>query len=1384
MHRSYRPLALLGSVLLLGANCTPKPAEQVFTIKLRTDKTSLAADTVEAAKLTVDVTVDTGTLSDRKVDLTVTAGGLLFPDGAFTDADGGVRTGETSLTVNLSARGSGVAQLKCLDVNARPVVGTPRVTAVYKTGEKTETAALTLTCNSVVDKSAISFVAPLEGDTVNASDRQMVTLRVKDYNDFGATRTGAVVITPVAPQFIQLAATSDGSPELAGDPITLDARQGDARFYVLYPGDNRTLAGPIAITLKAEFVSLIGGAFTATRTFNYERAPNNSSISFIGATRSEGGTAHVHEAIPPLMVDMNAGAAGSNESVFLKVWIKNRAGAPPPADTKVVFSCALAAGTSDPDNCRGFTAYSLFDDGGTNMEEGLTTGYVRSIIEPRTGDTPERGVAIIEYRPNAGSTAGSVRIGATFSPDRVAETGVPEGDKAMINLVQADTLVVYPSATPEVIDSSLGQTSEISVAVRRGTSPVNARTVCWSLDAASATRARLAIGSFDTSRHGTIVSGTDSNGVTRGTLITTGPTVRGPVRIQVVVVDRAYTPGVVACPEGPETRITRIQQVQVTRPSILQSLVFMSATPPVLGAIGSSLPTTSQVVFLLTNDDNQPEIGQTVTFALDPNGDPAAQVTPVANTDGTGNVTCFVSAGQQAATLVVRATAMRGSEIVTAASAPIAVVGGRPAWAPMHIYSQHDTVWAPQSTGGYVDPFGPQDHPQSTNISVVLVDRFSNRVAPGPSGSGYQVQFRAETGHIQSTAETGEDGSVSVPYTPGPAYTADVLPSGVETREIVRYRYSHLMAPQDVFRVANPRDGEVDILVATRGEESFIDANGDGAFQRAFYDGNGNGRYDGRSEDCNDRWFGHACVQRDCDTIENVPSALSSYRDHPELVETFVDLPEPFLDRNHDGLRDNCDLDVKYLPLHNDQERQALGIGTYCNPFFDNGYDSHMIAENPDTGLPFTAAECREHWCPDWDPQWNCSDSEVGDDGRPTRTPVAIYDSAPNQAYIVGGRLRWCPTWRYKELVGADVSGIKIARNQVLPGSGIRALMPSDAATVGTGTLKIWNHGGLASMAYMAPSQTVFGTPVSIAECFEHFACALQGSSINPADESKWLYVEIGNKDEAVNTAMTSGVDGRQWQITIRNSGEQRAPFSDFDRNQLRVSQSDQFIDGNNNGRWDDANGCYDTDTLIFKYLTLDGVGDVYFNGYDWREAPPAVWNHEYALDLGIDNLKDRLHSFMHVVPNGAGDSVDSTIPQGGGDHFCVVAGSGQGFRVRFADVNGNWVVPYRNEKLYVSTDGMAPNGEAMVISPDALVSGTGIDLTDAEQGWDFSVIVGATPEKVCAEPHVCKGGVTVAAKWTYDTTAGRLVAVLAGTSGHVYASCSDCQTLIAAECQ
>ncbi len=185
----------------------------------------------------------------------------------------------------------------------------------------------------------------------------------------------------------------------------------------------------------------------------------------------------------------------------------------------------------------------------------------------------------------------------------------------------------------------------------------------------------------------------------------------------------------------------------VERDPVLQSIIFVSAVPEIIGVQGSPLQTTSVLTFQLLDDANDPIAGLPVSF-VENASDPRVTVDGGLASGADGTITAIVNAGQVSGPVTVTATAAFGGRTLSASSRPIAIVAGVPNSGLSFLLCDAKAQF---------DPF-------SASCTLQLADRFTNRVE-----AALNVQFRAEGGNINAvgTSAAGDASATFAYASPG-----------------------------------------------------------------------------------------------------------------------------------------------------------------------------------------------------------------------------------------------------------------------------------------------------------------------------------------------------------------------------------------------------------------------------------------------------------------------------------------------------------------------------------------------------------------------------------------------------------------------------------------
>lgn len=231
------------------------------------------------------------------------------------------------------------------------------------------------------------------------------------------------------------------------------------------------------------------------------------------------------------------------------------------------------------------------------------------------------------------------------------------------------------------------------------------------------------------------------------------------------------------------------------------SIEFNSASPNAIGVKGSGQPETSIVTFLVKDVNGQAALdGTNVNFALSgPNG--GELLTPLTGSTSNGVVTTTLQAGSVAGPVRITATTIVSSVPISSVSTGVSIGGGVPSLPHMTIT---------RSVGNLA---GLAFTDLKSTIKVFIADRFGNyNILTGTS-----VSFLTEAGAMDAsnvTDVTGVTESIFRTQSPMPLIYASANP------------FIAALPPTNGDLV----NGDSTIIAITRGEECFVDNNGNGVF--------------------------------------------------------------------------------------------------------------------------------------------------------------------------------------------------------------------------------------------------------------------------------------------------------------------------------------------------------------------------------------------------------------------------------------------------------------------------------------------------------------------------------------------------------------------------
>jgi hypothetical protein len=231
------------------------------------------------------------------------------------------------------------------------------------------------------------------------------------------------------------------------------------------------------------------------------------------------------------------------------------------------------------------------------------------------------------------------------------------------------------------------------------------------------------------------------------------------------------------------------------------------------GASGGSA--TSTIVFTVLDTSGGPRAGATVTMSLNSTvgGITAAPTTAVS--DASGKVQTIVSSGTVATTVRVTATTQTAAgATISTESNSLTISTGIP--------TSNNISLAVQCPN--VEAYGIQG--VSVPVTVAMTDRFSN---PVPAGT--TANFVTTLGGIDASCQTvNATGTCQVNWHSQAPYSIAGNPA---TTKGTAYTNPNWCGPANSPYCNGTTNGRSEIIVTAIGEESFVDANGNGIFDPA-----------------------------------------------------------------------------------------------------------------------------------------------------------------------------------------------------------------------------------------------------------------------------------------------------------------------------------------------------------------------------------------------------------------------------------------------------------------------------------------------------------------------------------------------------------------------
>lgn len=361
------------------------------------------------------------------------------------------------------------------------------------------------------------------------------------------------------------------------------------------------------------------------------------------------------------------------------------------------------------------------------------------------------------------------------------------------------------------------------------------------------------------------------------------------------------------------------------------SIAFVSAEPNLIaikGTGGAGLSETSTVTFRVLGTLGLPISNQLVTFALNTDVGGIALTSASGYTNGDGNVSTVVQAGNVATSARVTASVTVGATVISTQSDQLAVSTGVP--------DQNSTSISVSARNPEAFDF------DGTEVTVIarMADHFNNPVPDGTT-----IYFTAEGGAIEPQCQT-DNGTCEVTWrsqNPRPVdHRVTLLMTAVGNESFY---------DEDGDGAYSNGDGEPYGDVNANGvlDEPFTDANANGVFDEPFVDGNtnvtydfgetfvdynDNGRYDGAGNNpAGETIYVDRNGNGEFDGAGDVPAG-ESFTDADggsDFDPTgFADLPEAFLDKNENGVRDNGESYWDFNANGQYTARDGLFSGVLC----------------------------------------------------------------------------------------------------------------------------------------------------------------------------------------------------------------------------------------------------------------------------------------------------------------------------------------------------------------------------------------------------------------------------------------------------------------------
>ncbi len=286
---------------------------------------------------------------------------------------------------------------------------------------------------------------------------------------------------------------------------------------------------------------------------------------------------------------------------------------------------------------------------------------------------------------------------------------------------------------------------------------------------------------------------------------------------------------------------------------------FISLDNPVLALAGTGTaarPERAQVVFNVLDEAGRPAADVPVMLSLSSDTGGVALESTSAITDAVGEITAVVTSGSIPVTVVVNAEIDLQGIILSKTSDPIDVTGGR---ADQNSFSISQSVFSIE--GGDVDGL-------TVEINARAADNFNN---PVPEGT--EVIFSPRYGNMPDKCQLDAEGNCTVSWESsdprGPLLGSDFITDITNTPCPAYVNANPTLPAFGPCPVSlGPTSGRNTILVIADGEESYVDTNGNQAYDlgeifqdlaEPFNDHNGDGQFNPVETPCDPYTDGLEC---------------------------------------------------------------------------------------------------------------------------------------------------------------------------------------------------------------------------------------------------------------------------------------------------------------------------------------------------------------------------------------------------------------------------------------------------------------------------------------------------------------------------------------------